>query len=731
MSLVKRSDAAPVCHGKPLDSIKNWNDHFFWDDSTAFPLSVSLKSQILKMDLFAFIRHSDPTKVRIREREPAEREVKLMTLTDGRTVSLNPLASAASGDSGDSIDKLFDEGVMLDRSILSRGMMMFWRKLFPRIFQRSLLKRPRRSERGKLSGSLPVTALLDMEDDVDISTLTIEQYIALIPDDIKPCIVNPKIGNDVEFEINANFMRELRRKLFADTDDEDAYEHVRKVLEIVDLFHFPDVTHDAIMLRVFPITLKGQALRWKNRLPAGTITTWDLLKKEFILRYCHPFITAKKLKEICNFKKERDETLYHAWERYNNLLYQCTLHDLNSQQKVYIFYTGLDISTRKFFDSNGFIPLMTPTQALESIQVMADHSHNSYDETTTRERIKDVIDNVDAIHESFKGEHLTKEHPLKKDEAIKHSRYMESLEETIIKFCEDTIKKYTANNERMRKILENTESNIRALKTTTKNLQEKAYQLTHKVLTNTREKVKAIMKTGKENIKEPDDEWDTDVGWDITNKNAERLRQFLTPTKHTLPNLKPVVQPYIPLGPVHDKDKIVREEEQDYDINLNDSVIQPLTPQTVYITPPDDDYVAPATNTMSNKQLNKSDEEFSNITKVAEKEYDNPEIYDCENFIRKLLHQVSQSSKEMKSQQQYGSNLSFPYPVANHGVHCYSHSHLILVREGTPYYLANKGEVKLVTQTKTSTLWETPHDYLSFCISWFACFLLCFEETRS
>ncbi|GJV13790.1 ribonuclease H-like domain-containing protein [Tanacetum coccineum] len=283
---------------------------------------------------------------------------------------------------------------------------------------------------------------VDMEDDVDISALTIEQYIALIPDDIKPGIVNPKIGDDVEFEINANFMRELRRKLFAGTDDEDAYEHVRTVLEIVDLFHFPGVTHDAIMLRVFPITLKGRALRWKDRLPAGSITTWDLLKKEFIWRYCHPFITAKKLEEIHNFKQERDETLYYAWERYNDLLYQCLLHDLNCQQKVHIFYTGLDISTRKILDSNGFIPLMTPTQALESIQVMADHSHNWYDETTTRERINDDLDNIDAIHKSFKGEHLTKECSLKKEnEAIKHSRYMESLEETIIKFCKDTIKK--------------------------------------------------------------------------------------------------------------------------------------------------------------------------------------------------------------------------------------------------------------------------------------------------
>ncbi|GJT93630.1 hypothetical protein Tco_1082475 [Tanacetum coccineum] len=261
-----------------------------------------------------------------------------------------------------------------------------------------------------------------------------------------------------------------------------------------------------------------------------------------------------------------------------------------------------------------------------------------------------------------------------------------------------------------------------ALKTTTKNLQEKSYQLTHKVLTNTGEKVKAITKMGKENMKEPvpcdlpptpflghlkeqmgspyrtrktvrmignpkeihiakahEDEGDMDVGWDITSKNVERLRQFLKPTIHTLPNLEPVVQPYIPLGPVHDKDKIVREKEHDYDISLNDSVMQPLTPQTVHITPPDDDYVAPATNSMSNKQLNKFEEEFSNITKVAEKEYANPVIktYDCETFIRKLLHQVSQSSKEMKSQQQYGFNLSFPYPVANHGVHCYSHSHLI------------------------------------------------------
>nr|GEX43910.1 hypothetical protein [Tanacetum cinerariifolium] len=86
-------------------------------------------------------------------------------------------------------------------------------------------------------------------------------------------------------------------------DDEDAHEHVHRVLEITDLFYFPDVTHDAVMLRVFPVTLKGSVLRWINILLAGLVTTWDLLEKAFIRQYCPPFKTTKKLEIIFNSNK--------------------------------------------------------------------------------------------------------------------------------------------------------------------------------------------------------------------------------------------------------------------------------------------------------------------------------------------------------------------------------------------------------------------------------------------
>ncbi|GKA78210.1 hypothetical protein Tco_0784747 [Tanacetum coccineum] len=88
MSFSKRSDVAPVCYSKPLDSVKNWNDHFFYVDSAVFPLPVPLnKSKTL--NLFSFIRHPNPTKVLIRERERAEGEPKLLTMTEGHIVPLD------------------------------------------------------------------------------------------------------------------------------------------------------------------------------------------------------------------------------------------------------------------------------------------------------------------------------------------------------------------------------------------------------------------------------------------------------------------------------------------------------------------------------------------------------------------------------------------------------------------------------------------------------------------
>ncbi|GJW19249.1 hypothetical protein Tco_0026685 [Tanacetum coccineum] len=62
-------------------------------------------------------------------------------------------------------------------------------------------------------------------------------------------------------------------------------------------------------------------------------------------------------------------------------------------------------------------------------------------------------------------------------------------------------------------------------------------------------------------MKAQEDKGNMNDGWDITVKNVDRFRQILTPTMHTLPNLEPMVQSYVTQGPVHDKEKVVREKE--------------------------------------------------------------------------------------------------------------------------------------------------------------------------
>ncbi|GJX11622.1 hypothetical protein Tco_0201481 [Tanacetum coccineum] len=179
-------------------------------------------------------------------------------------------------------------------------------------------------------------------------------------------------------------MRELREDTFSGNKNDDAHEHVERVLDIVILLNILEVSHYAVMLRVFPITLTGAAKRWVDRLPPGIVDSWDLLKKAFIQRYYPPSKTSKQLEEIRNFKQEGDETLYQAWERYNDLLYRCPTHDINNHQKVNIFYNGLRALNRQFLDSQGPILGMTLIQALIAIQTMADHSQKWHDGSSSR-----------------------------------------------------------------------------------------------------------------------------------------------------------------------------------------------------------------------------------------------------------------------------------------------------------------------------------------------------------
>ncbi|GKE06143.1 hypothetical protein Tco_1398161, partial [Tanacetum coccineum] len=99
------------------------------------------------------------------------------------------------------------------------------------------------------------------EDVAETMAETMEQYMSKTQADYGSGVARPKIKDKDNFELKGQFLKELRTNTFSSSDLEDANDHIEKVLEIVDLFHIPNITIDQVMLRAFTMSLTGAASR--------------------------------------------------------------------------------------------------------------------------------------------------------------------------------------------------------------------------------------------------------------------------------------------------------------------------------------------------------------------------------------------------------------------------------------------------------------------------------------
>ncbi|GKB38698.1 reverse transcriptase domain-containing protein [Tanacetum coccineum] len=189
------------------------------------------------------------------------------------------------------------------------------------------------------------------EEESEAMAEIMEKYMSKTRTNYGSGVARLKIDNKNQFELKGQFLKDLRENAFSGSDNEDANEHIEKVLEIVDLFHVPNIIMDQLMLR-------------------------------FLNKYCPPGRTAKKMKEINNFQQEPDETLFQAWERFKELLMKCPRYYLAEMQEVILFYNGLDIPTRQILDSRSAIPTMTAADAKKTIQEMAKYSQKWHNRTS-------------------------------------------------------------------------------------------------------------------------------------------------------------------------------------------------------------------------------------------------------------------------------------------------------------------------------------------------------------
>ncbi|GJR70143.1 zinc finger, CCHC-type containing protein [Tanacetum coccineum] len=71
------------------------------------------------------------------------------------------------------------------------------------------------------------------------------------------------------------------------------------------------------------------ASNWLERLPAGSISTWEDLTTRFLAQFFPSGRTAKLRNDILMFQQHHEESLSEAWTRFKDLLQKVPHHGID------------------------------------------------------------------------------------------------------------------------------------------------------------------------------------------------------------------------------------------------------------------------------------------------------------------------------------------------------------------------------------------------------------------
>ena len=108
---------------------------------------------------------------------------------------------------------------------------------------------------------------------------------------------------------------------------------------------------DVIGLRVFPLSLTGDAAIWFTKLPYNSIFTCNQLRDVFLARY---YQVSKKLSHkdrVNNFVALPGESVSSSWDRFTSFLRSVSNHRIDDESLKEYFYRGLDDNNKAVFDT--------------------------------------------------------------------------------------------------------------------------------------------------------------------------------------------------------------------------------------------------------------------------------------------------------------------------------------------------------------------------------------------
>ncbi|GJR58659.1 zinc finger, CCHC-type containing protein [Tanacetum coccineum] len=154
---------------------------------------------------------------------------------------------------------------------------------------------------------------------------------------------------------------------------EDPNQHLKDFLKLVDSLDLDGENRERTCLRLFQFSLRDQASNWLERLPAGSISTWEDLTTRFLAQFFPPGRTTKLHNDILMFQQHHGESLSEAWTRFKDLLQKVPHHGIDLWLQVQIFYDHVNPVTRRTIDQSagGKLRDLNPEESLAILEDLA------------------------------------------------------------------------------------------------------------------------------------------------------------------------------------------------------------------------------------------------------------------------------------------------------------------------------------------------------------------------
>ncbi|GKC55718.1 zinc finger, CCHC-type containing protein [Tanacetum coccineum] len=125
---------------------------------------------------------------------------------------------------------------------------------------------------------------------------------------------------------------------FHGLQSEDPNQHLKDFLKLVDSLDLDVANRERTRLCLFQFSFLDQASNWLERLPAGSISTWEDHTTRFVAQFFPPGRTAKLHNDILMFQQHQGESLSKAWTRFKDLLQKVPHHGIDRWLQIQIFY---------------------------------------------------------------------------------------------------------------------------------------------------------------------------------------------------------------------------------------------------------------------------------------------------------------------------------------------------------------------------------------------------------